>query len=108
MKLNDYQAAAKQFACYHNHDAEEDVAIYPFLALSEEIGEVNGKIAKSLRGDRELDLASIAKELGDVLWNLSECARQIGCSLEAIAQDNLSKLQDRKDRDVIKGDGDNR
>jgi len=109
MKLDEYQAKAGEFAIYHNHDSGEDeIAMYPFLALSEEVGEVNGKIAKSLRGDKELETYDIAKELGDVLWNLSECARQIGWRMSDIAQLNINKLDARQRANTIKGDGDDR
>lgn len=107
MKLDEYQARAREFALYHNHDSE-DIALYPFLALSEETGEVNGKLAKSLRGDKELENYDVAKELGDVLWNLSECARQVGWRLSDIAELNIIKLEVRKEANKIKGDGDDR
>ena len=51
MKLNDYQRGAKQFAVYPGAKIPESYeltppAIYPFLGLSEETGEVMGKLAK--------------------------------------------------------------
>ena len=101
MHLNEYQHKAHIFACYNDPN-------YPFFALGEETGEVLGKIAKSLRGDKELVPEEVAKELGDVLWCLQECAANLGFSLEKIASMNLKKLTDRKERDVIKGDGDDR
>lgn len=82
--------------------------MYPFLALSEETGEVCGKLAKSLRGDKELQILAVAKELGDVLWNLSECARQIGWRLSDVADLNINKLEVRKESGKIKGNGDDR
>jgi NTP pyrophosphatase (non-canonical NTP hydrolase) len=50
----------------------------------------------------------IEKELGDVLWYLANLATDLGLSLGAIAQLNLDKLEDRKKRNVIKGEGDDR
>ncbi|MBU4141821.1 hypothetical protein KKE99_03030, partial [Patescibacteria group bacterium] len=50
----------------------------------------------------------IAKELGDVLWYVSQIASELGLSLEEAASENLKKLFSRKDRGVIKGSGDNR
>lgn len=108
MNIDEYQTKAREFALYLNHDNEEDIALYPFLALSEETGETCGKLAKSLRGDKELQEYDLAKELGDVLWNLSECARQIGWRLSDVAQLNINKLSARKEADTIKGDGDDR
>ena len=54
------------------------------------------------------DLQELKKELGDVIWYIALLAQGLGLSFEEIAQLNLKKLQDRKKRDVIKGQGDNR
>jgi NTP pyrophosphatase (non-canonical NTP hydrolase) len=101
MKLNDYQKEATKFAGYSNMN-------YPYFALVEEVGEFCGKIAKNMRGDRSLEdtHALMKKEAGDILWNLSEICSINGWSLEDIAKENLAKLSSRKERDVIKGDGD--
>jgi NTP pyrophosphatase (non-canonical NTP hydrolase) len=55
-----------------------------------------------------IDLPTINKELGDVLWFVSEMAYVLGLELEDIAQGNLQKLADRQQRNVLKGDGDER
>jgi NTP pyrophosphatase (non-canonical NTP hydrolase) len=54
------------------------------------------------------DLQELKKELGDVIWYIALLAEGLGLSLEDIAASNLKKLQDRKKRNVIKGQGDNR
>ncbi len=48
------------------------------------------------------------KELGDVLWYGSNCCSELGLSMGDVAQGNIDKLFDRKDRGVIQGDGDDR
>jgi NTP pyrophosphatase (non-canonical NTP hydrolase) len=114
MKLNDYQRGAKQFAVYPGAKIPESYeltppAIYPFLGLSEESGEVMGKLAKVFRGDHDsIDREAIGLELGDVLWQLSECCRQVGLDLETVAMMNLDKLTDRQARNKIRGEGDGR
>ena len=50
----------------------------------------------------------LKKEAGDILWQLSGLCSVMGWSLEDIAQQNLDKLADRKERKVIDGSGDNR
>jgi NTP pyrophosphatase (non-canonical NTP hydrolase) len=105
MLLNEYQTKAETFHAFSH-------MLYPYFALSEEVGEFMGKMAKAHRGDYmgtadELDLA-LKKELGDVLWNVAAIASIRGWTLESVAEMNLDKLTDRKERKVIKGDGDNR
>lgn len=48
------------------------------------------------------------KELGDVLWYLNAAAKELGTTLEEVAQANYEKLADREKRGVIYGEGDNR
>lgn len=51
---------------------------------------------------------AIKKEMGDVLWMLSQTAALIGITLEKVARENIAKLTDRQQRGVIVGEGDNR
>jgi NTP pyrophosphatase (non-canonical NTP hydrolase) len=48
------------------------------------------------------------KELGDVLWFVSEMSYMIGTNLSEVAELNVKKLQDRQKRNTLKGSGDNR
>jgi NTP pyrophosphatase (non-canonical NTP hydrolase) len=50
----------------------------------------------------------MAKELGDVLWYVSQLASELGLELEQIAQGNLEKLLSRQRRGVLSGSGDER
>jgi NTP pyrophosphatase (non-canonical NTP hydrolase) len=50
----------------------------------------------------------MAKELGDVLWYLSQLASELGLELDAIAAENLEKLLSRQHRGVLSGAGDDR
>lgn len=52
--------------------------------------------------------AGTRKELGDVLWYLSKLSDDLDALLGTVGSENLDKLFDRKDRNVICGDGDNR
>ena len=106
MKLNDYQISAESTAIY----PKENSIIYPALGLTGEAGEVADKVKKILR-DCETNLFyrdDIAKELGDVLWYVAVLARDLGYSLEEVAQMNLDKLEDRKNRNMLQGSGDDR
>lgn len=54
------------------------------------------------------DKAELAKELGDVVWYIAVMAHSLDLSFDEIMQQNVKKLQDRQQRNVIKGAGDNR
>lgn len=85
--------------------------LYPALALGEEAGEVLGKIAKFIRkSDSDVDALRemVKKELGDVLYQTAQLARQFELTLEEIAVDNKAKLEDRMARNVVIGEGDER
>ena len=112
MDFNEYQNKAKQFAIYKF----QDKVTYPALGLASEAGEVCGKIKKVMRDtdgilnlkykyDRVLEIKS---ELGDVLWYIANIAEDLDIPLQDIAEENIGKLQDRKNRDKIQGSGDNR
>lgn len=91
---------------------KDDNYVYPTLGLVGESGEIAEKIKKVLRDNGgvvdEKAKTEIAKELGDVLWYVSQLSTEIGLSLEDIVASNIDKLASRKERGVIHGDGDNR
>jgi NTP pyrophosphatase (non-canonical NTP hydrolase) len=81
--------------------------------LQEEAGEVSGKIKKMIRdkgGDSmEPDFVDdMTKEMGDVLWYMSETASTIDTRLQTIAEMNYEKLKSRAERGKLNGYGDNR
>jgi NTP pyrophosphatase (non-canonical NTP hydrolase) len=84
---------------------------YTGLGLGES-GEVQGKIKKIIRDDNgvltEEKRKAISKELGDQLWYLSQNATECGLSLNDIAEENLAKLEGRKQRGTLQGSGDER
>ena len=85
--------------------------MYPVLGLAGETGEVADKIKKVIRRNGEFTpevKTEIARELGDVLWYVAVLSQELGFDLETLAQMNLSKLADRNERGVVKGEGDNR
>ena len=108
MDMDKYQAEASTTAKY----PEDSGLVYCVLGLASEAGEVAGKLKKAIRDEngvlsesRKEDLLS---ELGDVLWYCAMVALELDATLSSVAQVNLNKLFDRKDRGVIGGDGDKR
>ena len=102
MYLSQYQAQAKETAIYPKDKALEYLA----LGLVGEAGEVANKIKKVIRDGTSPN--NVRDELGDVLWYLAMLSTEIGYSLDTIADKNLWKLANRKERNVLGGSGDNR
>ncbi len=106
MHLDVYQQVAATYAIY----PERSLVTYPMLGLTSEVGELAGKMKKMMRdgGDPDVYLRSMRSELGDVLWYVAQLATDLGFNFDDIAEENLAKLYDRKERDQIKGSGDDR
>lgn len=85
---------------------------YQTLGLVGEAGEVAEKIKKVIRDkggivDDETK-KGIMKELGDVLWYLTQLATELGVTLDETAEMNLEKVRGRLENGKIHGDGDDR
>ena len=109
MDFKTYQKQARLTAQYPNLGSNN---IYPTLGLVGEAGEVAEKVKKIIRDkggilDNESKI-SIKKELGDVLWYLSNISTELQFELEDIAKINLEKLKSRSARGTICGSGDDR
>lgn len=108
--FDNYQSQTASTAKYPKEKALD----YLSLGIASEAGEVAGKMKKWIRdGSKgELDYqewrTAMASEIGDVLWYCARLADELGLSLSQIADDNMTKLLDRKARGVIGGSGDNR
>lgn len=118
MELNEYQRRAMTTCMPSSENFT-----YMFLNLVGEVGEFASKVAKGVRkqkvridrnkisvaGDTDALVAwdgELAKEAGDILWQLSGLCSILGWSLNDIAQMNLDKLAARKDAGTIDGNGD--
>lgn len=86
--------------------------MYATLGLTNEAGEVAGKIKKWMRDNEmdpsKLDTEALTDELGDVLWYIAMLAKNINVSLNDVAKRNLVKLSSRAQRGQLQGSGDNR
>ena len=109
MTFSEYQAKMKETAVYPNKGHN---FIYPTLGMMGEAGEVAEKIKKVWRDKNnqvsETDKTEIKKEMGDVLWYLSQLASELGLDFNDVAQTNLDKTRSRLERNLINGSGDNR
>ncbi len=109
MDFNEYQKQAWKTAIYPN---KGNNIFYPALGLGGECGEVLEKIKKIMR-DNEGEISEkkkeeLMKEMGDVFWYLAALATELNLNLNEIAEKNISKLNSRKERDILHGEGDNR
>jgi NTP pyrophosphatase (non-canonical NTP hydrolase) len=102
--FNDYQHAAFKFRS-EGAGPEERV-----MGLLEESGEVAGIFKRLLRGDYSADVATtkLHKELGDILWYLSQVAYDNGFKLSEVAAANIEKLESRQIRGQILDTGSDR
>jgi len=78
------------------------------LGLAGEAGEVSEKIKKLFRDKNKFSDEDILKELGDVLFYTVALANIFGGNLRKVMEMNMAKLDDREQRGVLKGSGDNR
>lgn len=126
-----YQVRTQDTAVYPNQGSFGG-AMYAVTALNEEAGEVAGKVAKFIRKSSGWDelltygggfdtsqaryqepypeelVLAVSKELGDVLYQAARVAEEFGLNLSDVATENIERLADRKKRDVIIGEGDDR
>ena len=125
--LDVYQRRTQDTAVYPNQRSFGG-AMYAVTALNEEAGEVAGKVAKFIRKSSGWDellaygvgsdinqehypedlVLAVSKELGDVLYQAARVAEEFGLNLSDVATENIDRLADRKKRDVIIGEGDDR
>lgn len=124
----EYQEGTAKTAVYPGQGTTLGL-VYCALKLGGESGEVLENVGKAIRDDGLCELAieqpysydivnlqhllterreKLKKELGDVLWYISQAATELGFNLADIALDNLGKLADRQTRGVLKGSGDDR
>ena len=109
MDFKTYQKKARETAQYPNLGENN---IYPTLGLVGEAGEVAEKVKKVIRDKNgifdEESKNAIKKELGDVLWYLSNLCTEFKFNMDDVALQNLEKLRARASKGKISGSGDDR
>src|SRR3990167_5649876 len=85
---------------------------YTLFGLIGEVGELANKYKKVIRDKGgiidESFCQEMSKEAGDIIWYWTRFLDELGISCSNVLWQNFIKLNDRKDRGVIKGEGDNR
>ncbi|MDD5463702.1 MAG: nucleoside triphosphate pyrophosphohydrolase family protein [Candidatus Moranbacteria bacterium] len=109
MEFNEYQKETRKHAIYPGLGNNFS---FPTIGLAGETGEVAEKIKKIIRDKDgvvdDISRIEVKKELGDVLWYLSQIASEFELSLDDVANHNIEKIRSRSERNVTHGNGDNR
>jgi NTP pyrophosphatase (non-canonical NTP hydrolase) len=107
-----YRDAIRGFCIYPDALTGSDLEMsYLTLGLASEAGEVAGLMKKTLRDELQMDAEQYVKwrgELSDVLWYVTRIADVLGFSLDEMMTYNYNKLNSRKERGVLGGNGDDR
>ncbi|WP_099221589.1 nucleoside triphosphate pyrophosphohydrolase family protein [Listeria costaricensis] len=90
MDFKEYQELAKRTAAHH----EQALTNYG-LGVAGEAGEVVELIKKYAFHGHDLDKAALTKELGDLLWYISQIAEWANIEMEDVAEMNIKKLKKR-------------
>lgn len=93
MNFNEYQELCSRTA--GGHLSLEMGRIVSTLGLAGEAGEVADYLKKVFGHGHQLDLVKLKKELGDVMWYVSDICSKFGISLDEVATLNIEKLKAR-------------
>jgi NTP pyrophosphatase (non-canonical NTP hydrolase) len=107
MYLDTYQYLAAKTAIYEGR-GEMKGLVYCSLGLAGEAGELANKIKKIFARNEEMNKEALQKEIGDMLWYLSQMCYELGLGMQYVANQNLVKLMKRKKEGKLLGDGDDR
>ncbi len=107
--IDKYQKKCLETAIYPN---QGNNIIYTLFGLGSEAGECQGIIKKAVR-DYDGNLTKklrdkMIKELGDCFWYLTMTCWELKILPSEVLKINIDKLDNRKNRGVIGGSGDNR
>ncbi len=90
MKFNEYQKAANRTLL-----GKEQVLTNCALGLTGEAGEVANLVRRYAFQSNQLDRKQLIKEMGDVLWYLSQIAEWADIPFDEVADDNIKRLEAR-------------
>jgi NTP pyrophosphatase (non-canonical NTP hydrolase) len=109
--FSEYASKAASTALYPGRKSFLGV-MYCALGAAGEAGEIANKVKKIMRDDGMVVTPekrdALKREVGDVLWYLSQLAYELEFELGDSAQENNAMLASRKERGTIHGSGDNR
>lgn len=89
--MKEYQDAALRTA--KDMGSLQQNLIHAALGITSEGGEIATIVKASCIYNKEVNIASLMEEAGDVLWFLTLLAKCMGVELEDIAKENIRKLK---------------
>ena len=95
MNFEEYQKSALKTAGGFPEEERKFWTMITTLGLAGEAGEVADYIKKVFGHGHTLDAEKLKKELGDVLWYVSDICSKFGFSLDEVAKLNVEKLKAR-------------
>ena len=105
--LDSYQHLASRTANAHKGPKTDRLANFA-LGLTGEAGEVADIIKKHIFHGHAIDMDDLVKELGDVLWYVSQLADVLEVDLSEVASQNIDKLKKRYPDGFSEQDSQNR
>jgi NTP pyrophosphatase (non-canonical NTP hydrolase) len=92
MQFNEYQELASRT---EKVLTKFERVVHAQLGTSSESGEIADAIKKHYIYGKELDVANIKEEVGDMMWYLALFANALDFTLEDAAKENIEKLRKR-------------
>ena len=93
MDIREYQFKAER-TINTNLNSREHISNL-VIGANGEIGEVTDIIKKVLYHGHKMDTEELSKEIGDVMWYLTNIATFYGLSMNKILDENIKKLEER-------------
>lgn len=93
--INTYQQLAERTSRFSREGYSDNRLLMATLGLAGESGEVVDYVKKVIFHGHSMDTLKLAKEVGDVLWYVSEICTSLDLKLEHITMLNLEKLAQR-------------
>lgn len=107
--VDEAQQRVKQTAKYPSANQGLDESIQQCInGMMGELGETAEKWKKYKRGDPQANRDDYIEEMTDIMWYWLQLCNESGISAEVALRAMVDKVEGRKERGVIKGEGDDR
>ena len=92
MDIAEYTKEVRRTCSIQN---EKELLTLTALGIAGEAGEVVDIVKKVLYHAHELEISSLSKEVGDLLWYITLLCDTVGLTLDDVMQMNVEKLRKR-------------